>query len=118
MAGSHPVVLVISADPRVSHRAFEAMRIGTGIVAGETQVAFVLTGAGVHLLDEDTDALVDGDEIARFRGTLRDLGVAFQVEATAVPADPTWNADKHPVVPVSRDRIGALLGAAGRILVF
>ena len=118
MAGSHPVVVVISADPRVSHRAFEAMRIGTGIVAGENQGAFVLTGSGVHLLDEDTEALVDGDEIARFRATLRDLGVTFQVEATAVPTDPTWNADKHPIVPVSRDRIAALLRGAGRTLVF
>jgi hypothetical protein len=118
VAGSDPVVVVISADPRVSHRAFDAMRIGTGIVAGENQVAFVLTGAGVHLLDEDTEALVDGDEIARFLATLRNLGVTFQVEETAIPADPAWNVDKHPVVPISRDRIGALVRDAGRSLVF
>jgi len=118
VAGHEPVVVVISADPRVSHRAFEAMRIGTGVVAGENEVTFVLTGAGVHLLDEDTEELVDGDEIARFRATLRDLGVAFHVEETAVPSDPGWNADKHPVVPISRDRIGALVRGAGRTLIF
>ena len=46
----------------MSHRAFEAMRIGIGIVAGENQVTFVLTGPAAHLLDADTDELVDGDD--------------------------------------------------------
>lgn len=118
MASDESVVVLISVDPRVSHRAFEAMRIGTGVVAGENAVTFVLTGAAVHLLDEDTDGLVDGDEVARFRTTLRALGVAFHVEETAVPADPAWNTDKHPVVVVSRDRIAALVRGADRALIF
>ncbi|MGH7313075.1 MAG: hypothetical protein ACREJV_07885 [Candidatus Rokuibacteriota bacterium] len=118
MAGPEPVVVLICTDPRVSHRAFEAMRIGTGVVAGENAVTFVLAGAGVHLLNEDTEELVDGDEIARFRATLRGLGVAFHVEETAVPSDPAWNADASLIVPVSRDRIGALMRGAGRTLIF
>jgi hypothetical protein len=59
-----PVLVLISADPRESHRANEALRIGLGIVSGENEVVFVLSGAGVHLLDADTDDLVDGDDIA------------------------------------------------------
>jgi hypothetical protein len=118
VASHESVVVLISADPRVSHRAFEAMRIGTGVVAGENAVTFVLTGAAVHLLDEDTDGLVDGDEIAKFRATLRALGVAFHVEADAVPADPAWNADKHPVLAVSREGIAALVRGAERALIF
>ena len=118
MASHEPVVVLISADPRVSHRAFEAMRIGTGVVAGENEVTFVLIGAGVHLLDEDTDELVDGDEVAKFRATLRTLGVVFHVEETALPADPGWNTEKHPVVAVSRDRIAALVRGTGRALIF
>lgn len=118
MVGHEPVVVLISADPRVSHRAFEAMRIGTGVVAGENDVTFILTGAGVHLLDGDTEELVDGDEIAKFRATLQALGVAFHVEETAVPSDPEWNADEHPVVPVSRDRIATLVRGADRTLIF
>jgi hypothetical protein len=43
-----PVLVLISADPRHSGRAFEAMRIGVGIVAGENTVTFVLSGPGVH----------------------------------------------------------------------
>ena len=62
MAARHPVLVLISEDPRVSHRANEAMRIALGIVAGETPVDVVLTGPAVHLLDEDTDDLVDGDD--------------------------------------------------------
>jgi len=53
---SLPVVVLISTDPRASHRANEAMRIGLGVVAGENAVTFVLLGPGVHLLDRTSDA--------------------------------------------------------------
>jgi hypothetical protein len=113
-----PVVVVIHGDPRRSHRANEAMRIGLGIVAGENEVVFVLRGAGTHLLDADTDDLVDGDDIAKFRTSLRDLGIAFHVEDAAVPADPDWNADAHPIVRVSPEAVADLVAGARRVLVF
>ena len=50
MADSRPVVVLISEDPRASHRANEAMRIGLGIVAGENEVVFVLRGPAVELV--------------------------------------------------------------------
>ena len=113
-----PVLVLISADPRRSGRAFEAMRIGVGVVAGENTVTFVLTGPAVHLLDADTDDLVDGDDIAKFRENLKRLGVPFHVDAAAVPADADWNADGHPIVRVSPDDIAALASGARRALVF
>jgi predicted peroxiredoxin len=115
---SPPVIVLISTDPRVSHRANEAMRIGLGVVAGENDVTFVLLGAGVHLLDEDTDDLVDGDEIAKFRANLKSLGVPFLVEKDAVPTDASWNADGHAVIPVTRDEIATLVQRGRRFLVF
>ena len=118
MADSRPVVVVISEDPRVSHRANEAMRIGLGIVAGENEVVFVLRGPAVELLAEETDELVDGDDIARFRANLKSLGVPFHVEAEAVPTDPSWNPDRHPVVSVTREEIAGLVGRGRRVLVF
>ena len=118
MPASPPVIVLISTDPRASHRANEAMRIGLGVFAGENDVTFVLLGAGVHLLDEDTDELVDGDEIAKFRANLKALGVPFHVERDAVPNDTSWNADGHTVVPVSRDEIAALVQRGRRFLVF
>jgi hypothetical protein len=117
VADEASVVVLISADPRRSHRAFEAMRIGVGIVAGENTVTFVLVGPASHLLDADTDDLVDGDDIAKFRASLRGLGVPFHVEATAVP-DADWNEEGHAVIPVSADDIAELVRGARRTLVF
>lgn len=118
MAADAPVLVLIAADPRTTHRANEAMRIGLGIVAGENEVSFVLRGAGVHLLDEDTDDLVDGDDIARFRANLKRLDIPFHVEASDVPDDAGWNADGHPVRPVSRAEVIALVRASRRVLAF
>jgi hypothetical protein len=114
---SQPTLVLISEDPRVSHRANEAMRIALGIVAGENEVRIVLTGPAVHLLDDETDDLVDGDDIAKFRAALRKLGVPFHIEGNPPPpAD--WNGDGHPVVPVSAAEVAAMLPRATRFLVF
>ena len=94
------------------------MRIALGIVAGETPLDIVLTGPAVHLLDEDTDDLVDGDDIAKFRTALKKLGIPFHVEKDATPAGPSWNADGHPVAPITPDGIAALVAKAKRFLVF
>ncbi len=118
MSDDQPVLVLISVDPRESHRANEAMRIALGIVSGENEVAIVLTGPAVHLLDADTDDLVDGDDIAKFRDNLRTVGVPFHVETGAVPTDPGWNAERHPLVPVSADDIAELVRASRRALVF
>lgn len=112
------MLVLIGSDPRESGRAFEAMRIGVGIVAGANEVVFVLRGPAVHLLDADTDALVDGDDVAKFRENLRQLDVPFHVEADAVPTAPDWNEAGHPVVPVTRARIVELIRDARRLLVF
>jgi predicted peroxiredoxin len=113
-----PVLVLITQDPRATGRAFEAMRIGIGIVAGENEVTFVLTGPAVHLLDADTDDLVDGDDVAKFRANLKRLGVPFHVEAAAVPADADWNAEDHPIVRVTREQIADLVSAARRVIAF
>jgi hypothetical protein len=112
-----PVLVLIAADPRVSHRAFEAMRIGVGVVAGENAVTFVLAGPAAHLLDDDTDELVDGDDVAKFRSSLRALGIPFHVEAAAIPPA-GWNEEGHEVIPVTADEIASLVRGARRSLVF
>ena len=112
------MLVLISEDPRASHRAHEAMRIALGVTAGENDVSIVLAGPGVHLLDEDTDDLVDGDDVAKVRASLRKLGVPFHVEATSLPSDPSWNADAHPVTPIDAAGIAALAAHASRFIVF
>ena len=118
MTAPGPVLVLIGADPRESHRANEAMRIGLGIVSGENEVVLVLGGPAAHLLDADTDDLVDGDEIARYRASLKDLGVPFHVEETAWPPDPGWNTAGHPVIPVSPARLADLVRGSRRVLIF
>jgi hypothetical protein len=113
---SQPTLILITEDPRVSHRANEAMRIALGIVAGENEVRIVLAGPATHLLDDDTDDLVDGDDIAKFRASLRKLGIPFHVEGEPPARD--WNGDGHPVVPVSAADVAAMLPRATRFLVF
>jgi hypothetical protein len=118
VVADEPVLVLITQDPRVTGRAFEAMRIGIGVVAGENEVTFVLAGPAVHLLDADTDDLVDGDDVAKFRANLKRLGVPFHVEASAIPNDPDWNGDGHPVVSVTREQIAELVRAARRFMAF
>ena len=118
MADRQPVLVIVSEDPRISHRANEAIRIALGVVAGENPVKVVLSGPAVHLLDEDTDDLVDGDDIAKFRAALKKLGIPFHVEATTLPSTPDWNVEGHPVVPVSAAEIAAFVARASRFLIF
>lgn len=118
MAENQPTLVIISEDPRASHRANEAMRIALGVVAGENAVDIVLAGPAVHLLAEDTDDLVDGDDVARYRASLRKLGVPFHVEQSAVPADPGWNVEGHVVIPTTAEGIAALVARATRFIIF
>ena len=117
MTDGLPVLVVISEDPRATHRANEAMRSALGVVAGESEVMVVLTGPAVHLLDEDTDDLVDGDDIAKFRAALRRLNVPFHIEGQ-VPNDADWNAEGHPIVPIAAGAVAELARRAQRYLVF
>src|SRR5207248_11614321 len=98
--------------------AFAGRRTGMGTGAGENEVTVGLGGPAVHLLDGDTDDLVDGDDIAKFRANLKRLGVPFHVEAPAVPTDPDWNAEGHVVVPVTREQIADLVRASRRFIAF
>ena len=118
MATRQPTLVVISEDPRQSHRANEAMRIALGVVAGENEVDIVLAGPAVHLLDEDTDDLVDGDEIAKYRASLRKLDVPFHVEESALRHDAGWNAEGHRVIAITVAGIAARLLQATRFIVF
>jgi hypothetical protein len=118
VAERQPTLVIISEDPRVSHRANEAMRIALGVVAGENEVDIVLAGPAVHLLDEDTDDLVDGDEIEKYRASLRKLDVPFHVVESARPHDAGWNAEGHRVIPINVTGIAARLLRATRFIVF
>ena len=118
MTDPAPVLVLIGADPRQSHRANEALRIALGIVSGENEVIVVLSGPAAHLLDEDTDELVDGDDIAKFRANFRSLDVPFHIEEDLRPADPDWNVAWHSLVLLSPGGIADLMRQSRRTLIF
>ena len=119
MDESAPVLVVVSEDPRTSHRANEGIRIALGVAAGENDVTVVLIGPAVHLLDADTDDLVDGDDIARHRGALSKLRIPFHIDKSEIPTQTRdWNAENHPVVPVSPEEIADLMTRSRRFIVF
>jgi hypothetical protein len=61
------VLLIITSDPRSSHRPAEAIRIAAGVGTWErVEVAVYLHGAAVLALSDCTDALVDGDNYAQY----------------------------------------------------
>ena len=95
------------------------MRIALGVIAGENDVTIVLTGPAAHLLDADTDDLVDGDDIAKFRANLKKLDIPFHVERSAVPPDGgDWNVDGPRVISVSPEEISDLVSRCRRFIVF
>lgn len=112
-----PVLVIISADPKTTHRANEALRIALGILAGENDVAIVLRGNAATVLGADPDDLVDGDDIAKHLATLKKLGQPFHVEASAL-RDGDWNEAGHRVIPVSPQEIADLMARTDRFLIF
>lgn len=112
-----PILILISADPKTTHRANEALRIALGILAGENDVTIVLRDKAIALLDEDTDDLVDGDDIAKHVATLKKLGQAFQVEERA-HRDGNRDRTGHNVILVSPEEIAELMVRSDRFLIF
>ncbi len=117
MAAEH-VLVVLSVDPEVSHRANEAIRIALGIIAGENQVTIVLLGPAAKALGPEVEDYVDGEDILKHVATLKKLGQAFHVEREAIPAGPEWNAGGPQVIPLSRDDLATLVARSDRVLVF
>jgi hypothetical protein len=78
------VLFVIDADPRVSGRPAEAVRIAAGVgVWKKIDVAVYLRDAAVLILGENTDELVDGDYYARYLPVLGESGHAVYVQEGA-----------------------------------
>jgi hypothetical protein len=113
-----PVLVVVSVDPEISHRANEAVRIALGILAGENAVAIALLGTGAKVLDADVEDYVDGEDLVKHLATLKKLGQRFHVERSAVRADPGWNPTRLEVVPIDRADLAALLAGSRRTLAF
>src|SRR5439155_1274274 len=99
----------------------------------ETAVALTQTaldrGADVYLylIDEGVRALDDpriralperGAKMFVCAYGCQKRGIPFHVEADSIPSDTDWNADRHEVIPITRERIAELVRQGRRFLAF
>jgi hypothetical protein len=78
---SLPILMVVSADPRESGRAAEAVRIAAGVGAWKkADITLYLRGPAVLVLDEAAEDLPDGDHYVRYLPLLRDWGRPVYVQ--------------------------------------
>jgi len=116
-----PVLVVISVDPEVSHRANEAVRIALGIIAGENDVIIALLGPAAKILSPEVEDYVDGEDILKHITTLKKLGQLFHVarDATRHDGDPgDWNPIGVEVAPLDTPQLARLMASSRRVLVF
>ena len=117
-ADTSPVLVAISVDPEMSHRANEAVRIALGILAGENEVVIALLGPAAKVLDAEVEDYVDGEDIQKHVATLKKLGQPFHVERDAIPARPDWNPAGAEIVSIGRTALARLMTQSRRVLVF
>jgi predicted peroxiredoxin len=117
VAAEH-VLIVVSVDPEVSHRANEAVRIALGILAGENDVTLVLLGPAAKVLSPEVEDYVDGEDTLKHVATLKKLGQVFHVERSAIPSVADWNVGGPQVRPIGAAELATLVTASDRVVVF
>ena len=68
------VIVVIGADPGISDRAVEGLRLGVGLALAENSVRVVLEGAAAALADPTPGSFPGSRRAGEFLEALRDLG--------------------------------------------
>jgi hypothetical protein len=86
------VLVVVDADPRISDRAVEALRMSVGVAVAENRVRVLLGAAAAGFLDPATAVTLPGAARARgFLDALASLGA--EVVRNADPADLAADSD-------------------------
>ena len=112
---SKRVAVVISEDPRVTHRPVEALRIALGFCSGEHDTTVVLLGRASLMLTESTDDIIDVDILEKYLPTLKQLEMPFVLEKGTVQDAPSPG---FVVTEQSPDKIRQLLQSVDRNVVF
>src|SRR6266852_8689865 len=84
------VLLIITGDPRSSHRPGEAIRIAAGVGAWKrVQLTLYLSRDAARLLGDDTDEFVDEDNYQRYLPMIAESGRPIYVpRGVPVPVRP------------------------------
>jgi hypothetical protein len=111
-------LFIIESDPRRSARPAEAVRIAAGVAAWKkVEVAVYLRGVAVWVLDEKAEALLDGEDYARYLPILRELGRPIYVQkGIAAPGEIGHVA--LPFEEISDEQLAELAAASECVLRF
>lgn len=112
------VLLIISGDPRASHRPAEALRLAAGLLPwGQIDLQVCLCGPARWLLDDAPGTLVDEEEITRCLSAVTGEPGRLWVEAARSPgAEPSETAGN--VRTMSREQIATLAARCDSVLKF
>ena len=102
------MLILITADPRASHRTAEAVRVAAGLAAiGELTIEVCFSGAGALVLSRRADDFVDGGTIARNLPILGRHAKAVWVET----GDPFLEGERQ--IEFQRINLGGLIQITG-----
>jgi hypothetical protein len=111
-------LFIIESDPRRSGRPVEAMRIAAGVGAWKTvDIAVYLREAAVLVLGEQAEALMDGEDYARYLPVLRELGRPIYVQKEAAALGEIGHATL-PFEEISDEQLAGLAAARACVLRF
>jgi hypothetical protein len=111
-------LFVIQSDPRRSGRPAEAVRIAAGVGAWRNvAVAVYLREAAVLVLGEQAEALMAGEDYARYLPVLRELGQPVYVQKGAAALGQLGQATL-PFQEISDEQLAGLAAARACLLRF
>src|SRR5271170_3085586 len=110
------LLIVVTADPRASHRPAEAVRIAVGVgVWQKADVAIYLRGEAVWALGEPEEGLIDEENFNQCWPMLAEAGQLVYVQKNA-PALKKIALPRALFTEISDDQLSAL--AAAQMCVF
>jgi sulfur relay (sulfurtransferase) DsrF/TusC family protein len=111
-------LFIIQSDPRRSRCSAEAVRIAAGVGAWKKiGVALYLREAAVLVLGEQAEALMDGEDYARYLPVLRELGRPVYVQKGAAALGELGHATL-PFEEISDEQLAGLAAAREYVLRF
>jgi len=112
------VLILITSDPRTSHRPAEAIRIAAGVgVWKKADISLYLREAAVLVLGEDPEGLVDEENYTRYLPLVRDFGRPVYVQHGA-PLLPKLGETSFKIEELNDDELARLAANSNYIIRF
>ncbi|NKB80879.1 MAG: hypothetical protein GKS05_03075 [Nitrospirales bacterium] len=110
------IVILITQNPKHTHRAVEGLRIALGLSTGPNPITIVLLGQAPLLLTDEVEEVIDAEIIEKHLPVIQELQLPL-----VVSQDATSQFDFDPgfsIQEASSDDIASLITKSDRILAF